>query len=148
MAYGRSTIGDYERKNPIKNWLSAYQGPHGGLGMMSYRALKQDGYNPMTILNAFAGSGLPGIGWRMQAAIAKDMQPPPPPAYTPPAYTPPPVPEPKALTTEGTAVGGSAQGVKIKRSDASKKGKNPKGTRSLNRAQRNANMQINTLNLA
>ncbi len=95
MAYGRSTIGDYERKNPIKNWLSAYQGPHGGLGMISYRALKQDGYNPMTILNAFAGSGLPGIGWRMQAALAKDMQPPPPPAYTPPAYTPPPVLNPK-----------------------------------------------------
>tara|TARA_B100001287_G_scaffold272539_1_gene274387 strand:+ start:300 stop:743 length:444 start_codon:yes stop_codon:yes gene_type:complete len=147
MAYGRSTIGDYDRKNPIKNWLSAYQGPHGGLGMMSYRALKRDGFNPMTIMNAFAGSGLPSIGWRMQAEMAKDMQPPAPtPAPTP--APPPPPPEPKALTTKATAVGGAAQGVKIKRSNASKTGKNTRGTRSLNRKQRNASMQINNLNLA
>lgn len=146
MAYGRSTIGDYDRKNPIKNWLSAYQGPHGGLGMTSYNALKSDGFNPMTIMNAFGGSGLPSIGWRMQAAMAKDMQPPPPPPA--PTYNPPPPPEPKAMTTKATAVGGAAQGVKIKRSEASKKGKNTRGTRSLNRKQRNASMQINNLNLA
>jgi len=147
MAYGRSTIGDYDRRNPIKNWLSAYQGPHGGLGMISYNALKRDGFNPMTIMNAFGGSGLPSIGWRMQAAMAKDMQPPPPPKYEPPVYQAPPIPEPTALTTSGTAVGGTAKGVKIKRSDAAKKGKNTRGTRALNRKQRASSMQISNLNL-
>lgn len=145
MAYGRSTIGDYERKNPIQNWLSAYQGPHGGLGMMSYNALKRDGFNPMTIMNAFGGSGLPSIGWRMQAAMAKDMQPPPPPPA--PVYNPPPPPEPKALTTKATAVGGTAKGVKSKRSKVSDTFKG-RGTRALNRRQRNSQMQINNLNLA
>ena len=145
MAYGRSTIGDYERKNPIKNWLSAYQGPHGGLGMISYRALKRDGYNPMTIMSAFGGSGLPSIGWRMQAAMAKDMQPPPPPpAPAPPP--PPPPPEPKALTKSATAVGASAQGVKMKRSMQSQIPRG-RGTRALNRRQRNNQLQINNLNL-
>ena len=56
------------------------------------------------------------------------------------------VPKPKALNTEGTAVGGSARGVKSKRSEASKRGR--RGTRTLNRRQRNSQMQINNLNLA
>ena len=146
MAYGRSKSGDFDLRNPTKNWLSHYQGPGGGLGMISYRALKRDGYNPMQIMSAFGGSGLPGIGWRMQNALMEDMAPPPP-VYQAPTYNPPPIPEPKTLTTEGSAVGGGAKGVKIKRSDASKKGRNTKGTRSLNRKQRNAAMQINNLNL-
>jgi hypothetical protein len=108
--------------------------------------LKRDGYNPMQIMSAFGSSGLPSIGYRMQNAMMADMAPPPP-VYEAPTYNPPPIPEPKTLTTEGSAVGGGAKGVKIKRSDASKKGRNTKGTRSLNRKQRNAAMQINNLNL-
>jgi hypothetical protein len=146
MAYGRSKSGDFDLRNPTKNWLSHYQGPHGGLGMMSYRALKRDGYNPMQIMSAFGSSGLPSIGYQMQNAMMADMAPPPP-VYQAPTYNPPPVPKPKTLTTEGSTVGGGAKGVKIKRSDASKKGRNTKGTRSLNRKQRNTAMQINNLNL-
>jgi len=59
----------------------------------------------------------------------------------------PVIPDPKTLTTEGSAVGGTAAGVKIKRSKASKGGKNAKGTRSLSRSQRNSAMKISNLNL-
>lgn len=54
--------------------------------------------------------------------------------------------EPKILTASGTAVGGSAQGVKIKKSEASKS-RNTKGTKSLGREARNATMKISNLNL-
>tara|TARA_Y100000739_G_C20546400_1_gene436087 strand:+ start:44 stop:379 length:336 start_codon:yes stop_codon:yes gene_type:complete len=55
------------------------------------------------------------------------------------------IPKPKALNTKGTAVGGSARGVKSKRSEASKRGR--RGTRSLNRKQRAARMKINNINI-
>ena len=64
-----------------------------------------------------------------------------------PEREPPVIPDPKTLTTEGSAVGGTAAGVKIKRSKASKGGKNAKGTRSLSRSQRNSAMKISNLNL-
>ena len=72
---------------------------------------------------------------------------PPVPVYEAPTYEAPVIPDPKTLTTEGSAVGGGAQGVKIKRSKAAKAGKNTKGTRSLSRGQRNAAMKISNLNL-
>ena len=65
-----------------------------------------------------------------------------------PEREPPVIPDPKTLTTAGSAVGGNAAGVKIKRSNASKKNKNSKGTQSLNRASRNTSMKISNLNLA
>tara|TARA_B100001094_G_C18186224_1_gene803973 strand:+ start:1138 stop:1584 length:447 start_codon:yes stop_codon:yes gene_type:complete len=68
--------------------------------------------------------------------------------YQPPAYQAPNIPDPKALTTSATAVGGSAKGVKIKRSKNAKAGNNTRGTRSLNRSSRNTQMQISNLNLA
>tara|TARA_B100000902_G_scaffold108774_1_gene110463 strand:+ start:956 stop:1267 length:312 start_codon:yes stop_codon:yes gene_type:complete len=55
------------------------------------------------------------------------------------------IPKPKALNTKGTAVGGSARGVKSKRSEASKRGR--RGTRSLNRKQRATRMKINNINI-
>lgn len=57
------------------------------------------------------------------------------------------VPKPKALQTKGTAVGGSARGVKARRSKASKAGYRSRGTRALNRRQRAASMKINNLNI-
>lgn len=55
------------------------------------------------------------------------------------------IPKQKALNTKGTAVGGSARGVKSKRSEASKRGR--RGTRSLNRKQRATRMKINNINI-
>ncbi len=75
------------------------------------------------------------------------MERPPVPVYEAPTYEAPVIPDPKTLTTKGSAVGGGAQGVKVKRSKASKAGKNAKGTRSLGRAQRNSAMKISNLNL-
>ena len=62
-------------------------------------------------------------------------------------------PDPKTLYSEGSAVGGSALGVKIKRSSNSKNknNKNNKGTQSLNRSSRflgTYKLKINNLNLA
>ena len=72
---------------------------------------------------------------------------PPVPIYQAPTYEAPVIPDPKTLTTEGSAVGGGAKGVKIKRSEASKKSKNSRGTKALSRGQRASSMKISNLNL-
>jgi len=72
---------------------------------------------------------------------------PPVPIYEAPTYQAPVIPDPKTLTTKGSAVGGGAKGVKIKRSKASKGNKNTRGTRTLSRSQRNSSMKISNLNL-
>lgn len=72
---------------------------------------------------------------------------PPVPIYEAPKYQAPAIPDPKTLTTKGSAVGGGAKGVKIKRSKASKGNKNTRGTRSLSRSQRNSSMKISNLNI-
>lgn len=79
----------------------------------------------------------------------EDMFPerPPVPIYEAPTYEAPVIPDPKTLTTQGSAVGGGAKGVKIKRSEASKKSKNSRGTRALSRGQRASSMKISNLNL-
>jgi len=69
------------------------------------------------------------------------------PTYNAPKYEAPKMPEPKALTTSGTPVGGSASGVKIKRSKASQS-PSKRGTTSLSRGSRNPSLKISNLNLA
>ena len=69
------------------------------------------------------------------------------PIYQAPTYEAPVIPDPKTLTTQGSAVGGGAKGVKIKRSEASKKSKNSRGTKALSRGQRASSMKISNLNL-
>ena len=69
------------------------------------------------------------------------------PVYKPPVYNAPIIPEPKTMTTDATPVGGSAMGVKTKRSKKAKAGKGVRGTRALARSNRNTSMQIQNLNV-
>lgn len=131
-----------------------------GFGRESYQAARAAGFTNKQLSQGLSGYRVGKYaneritsGMKIEDLLASqqqriaDLQSQVVPAYQPAAIPKPqPPPEPKALTKSPTVVGGTAKGVKIKRSDAMKKGKTSRGTRALNRRQRAAAMQIRNLN--
>ena len=133
-----------------------YGGNADFFGHADYYQARAQGFNPMQILNHLRSNmnqlrmnNLPGrsdprTGMRSVFDMAMDDARMYERSVAPQQKKPEPPPPPKATTTSASAVGGSAKGVKIKRSNM----QNTSGTKSLNRKNRNRSMQISNLNLA